>query len=99
MLRIQAALCRSTGSLDMSVFQILLAGNIGQPGAPGTVVLTSWAGLPSLSSTCSTGPPDVGPGRRVSAGMCAGRKAVGSAGAAPHAATVTATALISPTRT
>jgi len=38
MLRIQAALCAFTGSLEMSVFQMLLAGNIGQFGAPGTVV-------------------------------------------------------------
>lgn len=30
MLRIQAALCLSTGSLEMSVFQTLFAGNIGQ---------------------------------------------------------------------
>ena len=36
--RIQAALCGFTGSLEMSVFQMLLAGNIGQFGAPGTVV-------------------------------------------------------------
>src|SRR5580700_11437743 len=38
MLRSQAALWASTGNWDMSVFQMLLAGNIGQSGAPGTVV-------------------------------------------------------------
>jgi hypothetical protein len=38
MLRSHAALCTATGSFDMSVFQMLLAGNIGQFGAPGTVV-------------------------------------------------------------
>src|SRR5579863_1893197 len=38
MLRSQAALWASTGSREMSVFQMLLAGNIGQFGAPGTVV-------------------------------------------------------------
>ncbi|HEY6278611.1 MAG TPA: hypothetical protein VIX86_20045 [Streptosporangiaceae bacterium] len=38
MLRSQAALWESTGSLEMSVFHTLLAGNIGQFGAPGTVV-------------------------------------------------------------
>ncbi len=38
MLRSQAALWAFTGSWEMSVFQMLLAGNIGQFGAPGTVV-------------------------------------------------------------
>ncbi|HEY7323337.1 MAG TPA: hypothetical protein VH520_00820 [Streptosporangiaceae bacterium] len=38
MLAIQDALCESTGSPEMLVFQTLSAGNIGQPGAPGTVV-------------------------------------------------------------
>ena len=38
MLRSQAALCASAGSLEMSVFQTLFAGNMGQLGAPGTVV-------------------------------------------------------------
>ena len=38
MLRIQAALFASTGSLEMLVFHTLSAGNIGQLGAPGTVV-------------------------------------------------------------
>src|SRR6516164_9736382 len=38
MLRIQAALREFTGNLEMSVFHTLLAGNIGQFGAPGTVV-------------------------------------------------------------
>src|SRR5438309_11114568 len=38
MLRSQAALCESAGSLEMSVFQMLFAGNTGQLGAPGTVV-------------------------------------------------------------
>src|SRR5271165_2629364 len=43
MLRSQAALCESTGSLEMLVFQMLLAGNIGQFGAPGTVVVRTAA--------------------------------------------------------
>ncbi|MGZ4435963.1 MAG: hypothetical protein ACXVW7_20430, partial [Trebonia sp.] len=34
----QAALRESTGNFEMSVFHTLSAGNIGQPGAPGTVV-------------------------------------------------------------
>jgi len=38
MLRIQAALCLFTGSREMSVFHTLSDGNIGQFGAPGTVV-------------------------------------------------------------
>src|SRR6266516_4788337 len=38
MLFSQAALRGFTGSFEMSVFQTLSAGNIGQPGAPGTVV-------------------------------------------------------------
>ena len=38
MLRIQAALWAFTGNREMSVFHTLLAGNIGQFGAPGTVV-------------------------------------------------------------
>jgi hypothetical protein len=38
MLRIQAALRELTGSLEMSLFQTLLAGNIGQSAAPGTLV-------------------------------------------------------------
>src|SRR5215471_18222951 len=38
MLRIQAALWAFTGNWEMSVFHTLLAGNIGQFGAPGTVV-------------------------------------------------------------
>src|SRR5215831_2417767 len=38
MLRSQAALWAFTGNWEMSVFQTLLAGNIGQFGAPGTVV-------------------------------------------------------------
>src|SRR5215472_17352690 len=37
-LRSQAALCGSTGSLEMSVFQMLSAGNMGQFGASGTDV-------------------------------------------------------------
>src|SRR5579859_1464565 len=38
MLRSQAALCWFTGSFDMSVFQMLSEGNMGQLGAPGTLV-------------------------------------------------------------
>src|SRR5580700_2695116 len=38
MLRIQAALWALTGNWEMSVFQTLSAGNIGQFGAPGTTV-------------------------------------------------------------
>ncbi len=38
MLASHAALCASTGSLEMLVFHTLFAGNIGQFGAPGTVV-------------------------------------------------------------
>src|SRR5215467_6976042 len=42
MLRNHAALCESTGSLEMSVFQILLLGNIRQP-ARSPAVLASGA--------------------------------------------------------
>jgi len=45
MLRSQAALCAATGSFEMSVFQMLSAGNIGQFGAPGTVVPGTWRWL------------------------------------------------------
>ena len=38
MLASQAALCSSTGSLEILVFHTLSAGNIGQFGAPGTAV-------------------------------------------------------------
>src|SRR3984957_20449638 len=38
MLRIHAALCLFTGSLETLVFHTLLAGNIGQLPAPGTTV-------------------------------------------------------------
>jgi hypothetical protein len=38
MLRSQAAPCWFTGSFEMSVFQMLSAGNMGQLGAPGTFV-------------------------------------------------------------
>jgi hypothetical protein len=38
MLASQAALCELTGSREMSVFQTLSAGNIGQRAAPGTLV-------------------------------------------------------------
>ena len=41
MLASHAALCWSTGSLEIFVFQTLLAGNAGQFGAPGTVVPAS----------------------------------------------------------
>ncbi len=44
MLRIQAELWESIGSLEMSVFQTLSAGNIGQPLAPGTLVVMFPAG-------------------------------------------------------
>jgi uracil-DNA glycosylase len=44
MLFIQAALCESTGSLEILVFHTLSAGNIGQFGAPGTVVVTTGVG-------------------------------------------------------
>ena len=51
MLASHAALCSSTGSLEMLVFHTLLAGNIGQSGAPGTTVdMTGSAG------TCGAGP-------------------------------------------
>jgi hypothetical protein len=46
MLRIHAVLWESTGSFEMLVFQTLLAGNIGQFGAPGTVVLMMGGGEP-----------------------------------------------------
>src|ERR1700683_4725999 len=45
MLASHAALCTSTGSLEMLVFHTLLAGNMGQFGAPGTTVdMTGSAG-------------------------------------------------------
>src|ERR1700733_2881770 len=45
MLASHAAPCSSTGSLEMLVFHTLLAGNMGQSGAPGTTVdMTGSAG-------------------------------------------------------
>ena len=41
---VQAVLWALTGSVEMLVFQTLSAGNIGQPGAPGTGVLACAAG-------------------------------------------------------
>ena len=43
MLASHAALWESTGSFEMFVFQTLLLGNVGQFGAPGTVVPASKA--------------------------------------------------------
>src|SRR5580698_8798515 len=51
MLASHAALCSSTGSLEMLVFHTLLAGNMGQFGAPGTTVAVTGAVV-----TCSAGP-------------------------------------------
>jgi hypothetical protein len=45
MLRSHAALWESTGSLEMLVFHTLFAGNIGQFGAPGTVVVMTGIGV------------------------------------------------------
>jgi hypothetical protein len=67
MLRSQAALWESTGSLEMSVFHTLLAGNTGQFGAPGTVVpvtaaVPADAGLVALATAVAgrlAGPADV----------------------------------------
>ncbi len=50
MLRIHAALCLFTGSLEMLVFHTLLAGNIGQLAAPGTVVPGDFAPRPSAAA-------------------------------------------------
>jgi hypothetical protein len=44
MLASQAALCLFTGSLEMLVFQMLSAGNMGQWGAPGTGVVSAGTG-------------------------------------------------------
>ena len=53
MLRNHAALCGSTGSLEMSVFQTLFAGKIGQPAsvAPGVI------GAPALRGTDAAAAP------------------------------------------
>jgi hypothetical protein len=56
MLRIQVALCLFTGSWEMSVFHTLSDGNIGQFGAPGTVVDgDAGAGLPAAGAVSATG--------------------------------------------
>ena len=59
MLRSQAALCGSTGSLEMSVFQTLFAGNIGQFGAPGTAVPPTGPGLAALGAWIADWPRPV----------------------------------------
>ena len=56
MLRIQAALCLSTGSLEMSVFQTLFAGKIGQPASVAEGVLAT-GGLPALIGTDAAATP------------------------------------------
>jgi hypothetical protein len=76
MLASHAALCGFTGSLEMSVFQTLFAGNIGQPGAPGTVVLAGLAergaALPpaALASRLAAGVADAAAEADRLAGAC-----------------------------
>jgi hypothetical protein len=84
MLFSQAALRGWTGSFEMSVFQTLSAGNIGQPGAPGTVV-PAWPALAGLA-VCASVPERAGlveacPGcsRPACAGSCPGDCAAGLA--------------------
>jgi hypothetical protein len=48
MLASHAALCLSTGSLEILVFQTLFAGNMGQFGGPGTTVPMTGAGVLAL---------------------------------------------------
>ena len=102
MLRIHATLCGSAGRLDMSVFQMLFAGNIGQPGAPGTAVLAVaiLACQTDLDTTCSKGrvvPPVWSAGGAdfgFAAACFAGRIAVGIAAVPPHAATAATTVTV-----
>src|ERR1700691_6098666 len=52
MLASHAALCSSTGSLEMLVFHTLLAGNMGQFGAPGTTTVD----MTGSAGTCGAVP-------------------------------------------
>ena len=79
MLRSQAALWESTGSFEMSVFHTLFAGNIGQPGAPGTLVPGAAAGAAGAAGAVgvadAAGAPDavgVAAALRPSAWLLAG---------------------------
>src|SRR6266581_3746954 len=102
MLRSQAALCESTGSREMSVFHTLLAGNIGQPGAPGTVVppvagaAVRGGSRDDLSRPAPAAATWFSPASRTTPGA-APLPAAGTA-AVPHAARNTSGAAIARTR-
>src|ERR1700722_14729810 len=73
MLRIHAALCLFTGSLETLVFHTLLAGNIGQLPAPGTTV---------------PGPAEVAPAEVAAAEVAAAEVAPAEPGAVAAGAVV-----------
>jgi len=115
MLAIQAALRGLTGSLEMSVFQTLSAGNIGQPGAPGTVVprvglagparearRVPWLAAGRVAVACPDGPACRGVAGRCCAAGLALAVSLAAVGAVPHAArsgSAAATAAAAPART
>jgi hypothetical protein len=90
MLRSQAALCMSTGSLEMSVFQTSLAGKIGQFAtvAAGPGGADSGADAVVLSDcpiSRSAGPDEAGPDEAAVLAAGAEGAASGAAAVAPQA--------------
>jgi hypothetical protein len=93
MLRSHAALWESTGSLEMLVFHTLLAGNIGQFGAPGTVVVIATRLAVEDAGTTRSAAAEVDPAEAADA--CAvDAVSVAGAGAAEQAALTAASATI-----
>jgi len=93
MLRSHAALREFTGSREMSVFHTLLAGNIGQPAAPGTVVAgraaAGGAGVSCWRTETGGGDADAdAPGEADSAEAAAGAGGAAAGEAAPGGADV-----------
>jgi hypothetical protein len=78
MLCSQAALCPSTGNFEMSVFQMLSAGNMGQLGAPGTFVPPVATVTLAFARAGSALAAFAAPGR-AGTGRTVGRAAAGAA--------------------
>jgi hypothetical protein len=95
MLRIQAALREFTGSLEISVFQTLSAGNIGQRAAPGTVVPPPAGRLPDVLPAGPVLAGAVLAGSVLAGSVLAGAALAGSAlaGVTPDAAAAAGAAL------
>jgi len=98
MLRSHAALWESTGSLEMLVFHTLLAGNIGQFGAPGTVVVITVVFTDRFAAPVA-GPAEAAGSCAVDAASVAGACAAEQAVPAPVTATTAAAAAAARTLT